>query len=86
MDYSHIQSFFGSIKKIVQKDDLIKDSIIFAFKKYSTVEVVKQDISFKGSILIIKSSPLIKNEILFKKNLILDAIKELSGKQFTDIR
>ena len=87
MDYNTIQSFLDKFKKLLQTHEFSYVEIIESFKNISKIEVVKEDIVFKNSILYIKSSPIKKNQILiYKQKLLEDLNKKLSPKKVIDIR
>lgn len=86
MDYSQINSFLEKFKStIFKKEDLYKDIIDSVFED-TGVSLSIKDIKIKNNEIKIKTSPIIKNEILIKKDNILKILlKKQPLNRFTNI-
>ena len=76
MDYNHIKNYLEKFKNIIfSKEENIK-IISEIIEKNISIKIDPKFIQIKGSTIYIKTSPLIRNEILIKKDKIL---KDLQG-------
>ncbi len=86
MDYSHINTFFNKFKTLFFKEEEIYKLINITISKHIKSLVNPKDIRIKGTIIYIKSSPIIRNEILIHKEEILKDLKYLIiDRNFTNI-
>lgn len=86
MDFQKISGFLDKFKDVVFKNENQLNSIKEVIKKHISFDIDKNSVSTKGSIIYIKSSPLVKNEILIHKSGILSDINDLSfPREFKDI-
>jgi len=87
MDYNHIKNYLDKFKNILslkeEKDSLVVGVIEHVLK----IKILSKDIQIKPPFIYIKASPLVRNEILMNKEIILKEILALSsGSNFKDIR
>ncbi|NVN96647.1 hypothetical protein HXX01_00095 [Candidatus Nomurabacteria bacterium] len=86
MDYNHIKNFLDKFKNILfEKEEKIK-LISLAIKKNTQIEIEDKNIKISGNVIQIKSSPLVKGEILMKKENILKDLSSVSGSIYKEIR
>lgn len=86
MDYSQINGFLEKFKKTLFKKENIYKDILDSILKETGVSLNIDDIKIKGTEIKIKSSPIIKNEILIHKNNILALlIEKQPDSRYTDI-
>lgn len=76
MDYKHINSFFGNLSKIINKNDILNDSIIYTINQKTKVLLNNKDFVVRNNNIYIKTSPIVRNEILINKENILLSLKE----------
>ena len=76
MDYGHINIFLEKFKKIFKEKNDFKRVVVECLNKNLNFQIKESDILIKPPFVNIKGSPLIKNEILMKKEKILNEIKE----------
>ncbi len=87
MDYNHIGSFFTKVKQTLFKSEEVSQIVALTVGRHISYPVESKDIKTKGSIIYIKSSPVLRTEILIHKTGILaDLAGLLPDKKFTDIR
>jgi len=88
MDYSHITLFFEKFKNIIFQKEQIKEIVIKIISETISYPIENNFIEIKKGQVFIKSSPLLKNEILIHKKEIFDRFKkELpEGFNLTDIK
>jgi len=87
MDYNSISGFLDKFKKLLGQSEAVYRVISEIVSKHIKFPIEEKIIKIKGSIIFIKGSPALKNEILIHKQKILADLKELiSGRNFTDIR
>lgn len=86
MDYSSISSFLEKFKNTLFKKETIYKDIISTISKEVGVVLNIDDIKILGTEIKIKGSPVVKNEILIRKNKILELLKNIQPNSiFTDI-
>lgn len=87
MDYEHINTFLERFKKIFSDKKEIKKIIIETIKINTNIELEDNDVFIKSTTITIKKSPIVKNEVLIKKEKILT---DLNSKKlnvfFTEIK
>lgn len=76
MDYNHITIFFEKFKKIIIQKKEIEDIIIKSISKSISFPIESNFIKINKGNVFIKTSPLLKNEILINKENILKNIKK----------
>lgn len=86
MDYNHIKNFLDKFRNILfEKEEKIK-LISLAIKKNTGIEIEGKFIKISGTTIQIKASPLVRNEILIKKDSILKDLSNIEGFIYKDIR
>jgi len=86
MDYNHISSFLGGIKKNLFKNREYYEIISQIVGRHIGVSIHVKQVKIKGNIINIQSSPIIKNEILIHKDGILKDLKDLlPDRNFIDL-
>lgn len=75
MEYNHIKDYLEKVKNILFSKEENIQIIIEVIKINTGVALSSRNISVKGTSIYIKASPLVKNEILIKKEKILNNIK-----------
>ncbi len=73
----NILSLLERFKKLLDKDDLIKESIVNIVKERTRVTLDPSKINLKEGVLEITASPAGKNEIRLKEEIIKDELKEV---------
>lgn len=72
-----LTSLLERFTKLLDKDSLIKESIVNTIKERTNVSVDPQKINLKEGVLEITASSVGKNEIRLKEELIKDELKEV---------
>lgn len=86
MDYSQINNFLEKFKNTLFKRENIYKDVIDSILKETGINLNVDDIKIKGTEVKIKSSPIIKNEILIHKSSILTLLKDKQPEnRYTDI-
>ncbi|MES2930417.1 MAG: hypothetical protein V4665_01390 [Patescibacteria group bacterium] len=87
MDYNHIAQFLDRFKILLSRGEGSLSAIKDAINEHIPVVIDENLIRIKGAVIYIHASPLVHNEILIKKALILKKIKEkIPDSRFLDIR
>jgi hypothetical protein len=76
MDYQHITSFFEKFKKIIFQKNQIKEIVIKNISEIISYQIKDNWIDIKKNEVNLKTSPLLKNEILIHKKEILEKINQ----------
>ena len=86
-DYNQINLFLDKFKKILSQGENSKALIVEIISKKISFQIEPQQIKIKGSVIHINGSPMLRNEILMKKEGILSELQlQLTDRRFTDIR
>ena len=87
MDYNHIKNYLEKFKLVLfSKEENLK-IISNIIKKHTQIEIEPRFIKTTGSLIQIKASPLVKNEILINKDkIILELSTLLENQKYKDIR
>ena len=83
---NNIGSFFGKIFKDISQKEKNKEVILEILNKYTNNSLTIKDIKIEKSEVFIKSHPLIKQNILLKKENILEEINSVVSVKITDLR
>lgn len=87
MDYNHIKNYLDKFKGILFSKEENYKIISNIIEKNILTKINTKFIQIKPPFIYIKASPLIRNEILIKKEKILKEMKEFSPESnFKDIR
>ncbi|MFA6354944.1 MAG: hypothetical protein WCW65_00760 [Candidatus Paceibacterota bacterium] len=79
MDFNHIKEYLNKTKEILFMKEEIYRIISIVIEKNISFKVEQKLIKIKRNTIYIKISPLIKNEILIKKEKILKEIFEINN-------
>ena len=82
----NIERFLQKFSKGVQSAEFQKEKIIEIIKKNTQIELTKNDLEIKEYVLMIKSSPAVKNKLFISKNKILEDCNNLTEMKLVDIR
>lgn len=77
MDYSKISNFLDKFKKIIFKDEELKNVVVSVISNEIKKSIEVNQIKIKDGVVYIKASPIFLNEVLMKKEKILSSIKEI---------
>ena len=83
---NNIGSFFGKIFKDISQKEKNKEVILEILNKYTNNSLTIKDIKIEKSEVFITSHPLIKQNILLKKENILEEINSVVSVKITDLR
>jgi hypothetical protein len=87
MDYNHITNFFDKFKKLIFEKEGLNKLISEVISKNISFPIDPSIIKNKNGIIYIKTTPMVLNEILIKKQAILkELLALLPDKNFTDIK
>lgn len=87
MDYNNISNFLDKFKTLIfEKEETNKVIAGIIFKNIS-FQINPSLIKIKNGVIYIKTSPIVHNEILTKKHLILKELNvSLPNKNFKDLK
>ena len=87
MDYNHITSFLEKFRKIIFQGEEINKVIIEIITKHISYPIESNKIKIKGDIIYVQGSPMLRNEVLMHKGVILlDLSQSIKDRHFGDIR
>lgn len=87
MDFNHIKDYLNKFKELLSSKQEIYGIISLVVEKNINIKIEQKLIQIKPPFIYIKASPLIRNEILMRKEKILKEILETSPKSnFKDIK
>lgn len=76
-----------NFRNIILTEDLKKNLIIKIIKEVTNIQLKKEDINIKNSVLYLNTKPIYKNEIFIKQKEIISFLKkELGRKSPSEIR
>jgi hypothetical protein len=79
MDYNHIKDYLAKFRDIIfSKEEGLK-IISEIIQKDTQIKIEPNCIQIKGQVIYIKASPLVRNEIMIKKEKILSDLLELKN-------
>lgn len=76
---NNINPFFEKFKHIVPREVIIKENFIDVFKQIFNVDIHKDHIDVRGKNIFLTISPLMKQEILYKKEILLSHLSQKIG-------
>ncbi len=83
----NIEEYLSKFKVILKKDGAIKGVIKDVLDKELKTNISKEDIKISQGIIFLKAPPILKSEILLRKNKILEKISnKIGSKKIQDIR
>jgi hypothetical protein len=71
-----IGDLLGRIKDSLDKDATTRETVAGCIREVAGFDVRLEDISIKGRVLRIKTSPVKRNEIKLRENKILSLVRE----------
>lgn len=87
MDYNHIKNYLDKFKNLLFSKEENYRIISKVIENNISVKIDDKFIQIKPPFIYIKASPLIRNEILMRKEKILKEIREFSTQSnFKDIK
>lgn len=87
MDYNHIKNYFEKFKNILSSKEEDYKIISLCIEKNISIKIETKLIQIKPPFIYIKASPLVRNEIMIKKDTILkDIVSLLPQSNFRDIK
>jgi hypothetical protein len=87
MDYNHIKDYLGKFKEILFSSEEKSRVVVSVIDHVLSIKIENKNIQIKQPFIYIKASPLIRNEILIKEELILKEISTLLPESnFKDIK
>ena len=78
MDYNHIKNYLDKFKNLISTKDEIYQIVEGVIENNISFKVERKFIQIKAPFIYIKSSPMVRNEIMMKKEKILEDIRKLS--------
>lgn len=87
MSLNKINEYLNKFKKIIPTESFIKNNTISIIYDVLNIRIKKSEISIQNNIILLKTHPIIKKEILIKKITILNFLnkKTNSAKKIKDI-
>lgn len=76
MDYNNISSFFDKFKKIIYQKQETKKIIKEVVSKNISFNLEEGFFVYKNGIIFLNCSPVIRNEIIMRKEKILKELRE----------
>lgn len=82
----NISKYLEKFKKNLESGEILNNTIIEIIKKHTDIELKLTDFELKSNLVILKTSPGIKNKIFINKDSIVKEIEENSALKNLDIR
>jgi hypothetical protein len=76
---NNIQGFLSRFSHIIPRDTLIKETLIPIVQKHLPVDLKKEQITIQGKKIFLSITPLLKQELIFKKENILEELSIAIG-------
>lgn len=73
-----ISQLLARFKNVTNTEKAKKEAVVEVFKK-NNIPITLQQVSISKNTVFIKTQPIIKTELLFKKEIILVQIKKITG-------
>jgi len=87
MDFNHINVFLEKFKKLLSQKEASLTTIADVITKHIGYNIDIKNIKIKGDIVLIKSSPMLRSEILIhKEGILTDLNNNITISHFKDIR
>lgn len=87
MEYNHIKNYLDKIRGILFSKEETNNIIVGVIGKNIFFKINTKDIKIQGASIYIKTTPIIKNEILIHKGQILEDLSLMLPKNnFKDIK
>ncbi|MFZ2038904.1 MAG: hypothetical protein WAV11_03120 [Minisyncoccia bacterium] len=82
-----ISDYLKKVSSFSNEQELLSNSIIISFRNVLGIEIKPSEFSFKDGIILIDKSPVVKSEIMLKKDRLLNSINKQTGnKKIFDIK
>lgn len=87
MDYNHITSFLDKFKKILFQKEEVKNIVTKIISEEIKYPIEKNKIKFKNGVIFVEGSPVLRNEVMMKKEqILLKSKKFFPQTNFLDIK
>ncbi len=87
MEYSHIKNYLDKVKGILFSKEETNSVIVSVIEKNISFKLDTKSLTIRGADIYIKTTPIIKNEILIHKGQILKDLSFMLPKNnFKDIK
>lgn len=82
----NISKYLEKFKKNLESGEILSNTIINIIKKHTGIELKITDFELKGNLLLLKTSPGVKNKIFIFKTCIIEEIESNSALKNVEIR
>jgi len=83
----NVKDYLSKFAKLTPPDDSLKKFFIRLVEKELKITLDKKSLKLQNKIFYLTASPIIKNEIFLKKNILLEKLKVFSPNEtINDIR
>ena len=87
MDYNHIKNYLDKFKNIISSKEEDVRIITSVIENNTSIKIDNKNIQIKKPLVFIKASPLVRGEIILKKEKIIKEILLISpGLNIKDIK
>ncbi len=87
MEYSHIKNYLDKVKGILFSKEETNSVIVSVIEKNISFKLDTKSLTIRGADIYIKTTPIIKNEVLIQKGQILKDLSFMLPKNnFKDIK
>ncbi|MCD8508240.1 MAG: hypothetical protein LRY44_02685 [Candidatus Pacebacteria bacterium] len=85
--FNNLDAFLEKFRHIVPREILVKESFTQVFYEVFDIPLHKDHIEIRGKVIFLTISPLMKQEILYKKEILLEKMRDKTNGVFVeDIR
>lgn len=82
-----LSRYFEKFKSILKSDTAQKKAVSDALMSVAGIEMGPERITIKGGIAIVPGNPIVRTEMMLKKQALLDEIQRISpGSRIRDLR
>jgi hypothetical protein len=82
----NISKYLEKIKKNLNSGEILNNTIIEIIQKHTGVQIGLNDFELKNNVILLKTSPGLKNKIFISKNNIIKDIEGGSALKSVEIR
>ncbi|MEO8637935.1 MAG: hypothetical protein ABI430_03480 [Candidatus Taylorbacteria bacterium] len=82
----NVSLYLEKFKTIGLGDSIAKDALIKAVRECTGGKIERKDVEFKNGTFRIKADPILKSEIMIKKEVILEFLTKELKKEVKDVR
>jgi hemoglobin-like flavoprotein len=82
----NISKYLEKIKQNINSGEILNNTIIEIIQKHTGVHLKPDDFELKNNLILLKTSPGVKNKIFISKNNITKGIENSSSLKNVDIR